>query len=437
MIHLPEVDWWGGAREALVEASSGVASERIAGIGLAGLFPAICLSAPEGHALSEGILYGDRRGVTATDAVVPRLMHLLRTIPEIALRDSIALGPAGYLGLRLTGVPSIDPYSATRWEPLLAATTGTWDRAAAAHLGVPPRMLPPIVAPGALLGTITAAAARDTGLPEGIPVVAPTTDSLATMLGSGVVRAGDALAYYGSTGTLLLVTTDLEQALADAHAPGAATPYRRVAHATGSGLFAELVRREWLGGVDHTTLNAEAAAVPAGSEGVMVVPYLSGRLLPTPEPGLRASVAGIGLGHGRGHLWRAMLEAFGWVLMSAQQDGHHGARDIRRVTAAGGGSRSAVWRGIVNDMTGWQQSVAPAHASVRGAAFLAAQALSGAAFSQLAQRWLEPPDGGEPGRATADTAAAPDPAVTEHYRTLLPRWTRLVAALAESLDGAP
>ncbi|MDQ3492348.1 MAG: hypothetical protein M3452_03685, partial [Chloroflexota bacterium] len=96
MIHLPELDWWGGAREALAEALSGVRSERIAGVGLAGLFPAVCLATTEGHALSEGILYGDRRGVTADDAVVPRLTRLLGILPEAALRDGIALGPAGY-----------------------------------------------------------------------------------------------------------------------------------------------------------------------------------------------------------------------------------------------------------------------------------------------------------------------------------------------------
>ncbi len=437
MVHLPEVDWWEGAREALTGALSSIGSGQIAGVGLAGLFPAVCLTSPDGSALSEGVLYGDRRSVSPNDSVVPSLMRLIRTLPDAALRDSVALGPAGYLGLRLTGAPSIDPYSASRWGALLDAAGRTWDVSAAAELGVPAQMLPPIVAPGALLGAVTAAASRATGLPEGVPVVAATTDSLATMLGSNVVRAGDALAYYGSTGTLLQVTMDLERALADPHAAGAATPYRRVAHASGSGLLAELVRREWLGGVDHATLNAEAAALPAGSEGVMVVPYLSGRLLPTPTPGLRASVAGIGVGHGRGHLWRAVLESFGWVLMSAPRDEPQGTSDIRHVTAAGGGSRSTVWRGIVSDMTGWPQSVAPIDATLRGAAFLAAQALSGAAFSQLAERWLEQPTDGRVAGPTTVALTAPDPAATERYRALLPAWTRLVRALADSADGAP
>lgn len=439
MIHLPDQDWWEGAREALAGALSGIAPQQVAGVGLAGLFPAVCLVAPDGRALSEGVLYGDQRALAATDLVEerlggeeldgdevsPRLVELLRTLPEAALLDSIALGPAGYLGMRLTGVASVDPHSASRWGGLLGAGGGVWDRDAAAMLGIPATMLPPILAPGRLLGAVTADAASATGIPAGVPVVAAMTDSLATMLGAGAVRAGDALAYYGSTGTLLLVTLDLGQALADPGAPGAATPYRRVAHATGSGLFAELVRRELLAGVDHATLNAEAAVIPPGSEGVMVVPYPAGRLLPSPAPGLRASIAGIGVGHRRAHVWRAVLEAFGWVLMGAQQDPQQRAGEVRRVIAAGGGSRSEVWRGIIGDMTGWPQQVAPADATVRGAAFLAAQALAGSSFEELAECWLMRP---HDGRAT-DPAAAPDLAATERYRALLPAWTRLVAAL--------
>lgn len=440
MIHLPDLDWWDGAREALARPLSCIPPQRVAGVGLAGLFPAVCLAAPDGRARSEGVLYGDQRALAATgfvedrlggegldgDEVSPRLVELLRTVSEAALRDGIALGPAGYLGMRLTGVPSIDPQSASRWGGLLDRGSRTWDRDAAAMLAIPATMLPPILAPGRLLGAITTDAASATGIPAGVPVVTAMTDSLATMLGAGVTRAGDALAYYGSTWTLLLVTMDLEQALANPDAEGAATPYRRVAHATGSGLFAELVRRELLGGAGHATLNAEAAAIPPGSGGVMVVPYPAGRLLPSPAPGLRAGITGIGVGHHRGHVWRAVLEAFGWVLMDAERDPRQVAGEVRRVTAAGGGSRSKVWRGIIGDMTGWPQQVAPTDATVRGAAFLAAQALAGSSFEELAERWL----GKSYDETATDRAPAPDPAVTERYQALLPQWTRLVTALA-------
>lgn len=428
MVHFPELDWWDGTREALAGVLAGIEPGRIAGVGLAGLFPAVCIVASDGRALSEGVLYGDQRGQPGANEVAPRLMRLLRSLPEDVQRGSFALGPGGYLGLRLTGTPSIDPHSAAAWKGLIARPGRAWHPALSAALSIPPAMLPPIVPPGRPLGTVTEAAASATGLPAGIPVVAATTDSLATMLGAGALQAGDALANYASTGTLLLVTMDLERALADPAAEGATTPYRRVAHATGSGLLAELLRRGWLGGVAHATLDAEAASVPPGSEGVLVVPYLSGRVLPTPEPGLRASVSGIGVGHGRGHLWRAVLESFGWVVMTAQHASAPGPDGVRRVTAAGGGSQSDVWRGIVSDMTGWPQAVAPLDATVRGAAFLAAHSLSGSSFTELAERW---PAG------TVQATSAPRPAATEHYRTLLPAWMRLVAALVDAGEVVP
>ena len=128
MTHDPETDWWGGSVAALSTISDAVGGWQVEGIGLAGLFPAVALVGTDGIATSEGILHGDRRAlheigtVAATldvrlsgDEVSPRLVWLRDHEPAAMQAARVALGPAGYVGGRLTGVDSIDPHSAVRW----------------------------------------------------------------------------------------------------------------------------------------------------------------------------------------------------------------------------------------------------------------------------------------------------------------------------------
>lgn len=101
---------------------------------------------------------------------------------------------------------------------------------------------------------------------------------------------------------------------------------------------------------------AEASKVPAGSEGLIALPYLAGERTPVFDPDARGLFAGLTLRHGRGHLFRAAYEGIGFGIRQILEmfDDAHAAR---RTVAVGGGLRSPIWAQAVSDITGRAQLV--------------------------------------------------------------------------------
>jgi xylulokinase len=110
------------------------------------------------------------------------------------------------------------------------------------------------------------------------------------------------------------------------------------------------------GGASFDELTAEALAVPPGSEGLLMLPYLAGERTPVFDPKARGVLAGLTLRHGRGHLFRAAYEgiAFGIrQILERLDDAHSGTRTV----AVGGGIKSPVWAQAISDVTGRSQLV--------------------------------------------------------------------------------
>jgi xylulokinase len=126
------------------------------------------------------------------------------------------------------------------------------------------------------------------------------------------------------------------------------------------------------GGADFDTLTAEAAGVPPGSEGLIVLPYLAGERTPVFDSQARGLFAGLTLRHGRGHLFRAAYEGIGFgirQILEMFDDAHTGVRTV----AVGGGLQSPVWAQAVSDITGRPQLVPEqAIGASYGAALMAA-----------------------------------------------------------------
>ena len=119
---------------------------------------------------------------------------------------------------------------------------------------------------------------------------------------------------------------------------------RRVAVVTQAGVPGEVDP-----GVPHEVLDGEAAAVPAGAEGVQLLPYLQGERTPVWDASARGAFTGLSLAHGRGHLYRAVLEAVAVSLRHAAEIAREGGLHFREVVAVNGGARSALWRQILCD----------------------------------------------------------------------------------------
>ena len=322
-------------------------------------------------------LTGKPPDVTAT---VYRLAWMRRHEPDALDAAALLLDVQGYLVRRLTGAlatswTSADPFgafdiAAKRWAPEVLGP-----------LGLTPGRFAPAHAPGTRLGAVTAAAAAETGLPEGLPVLAAGGDGQCAGLGAGAVRAGTA---YLNLGTALITGAWSAEPRTGPH-------WRTMISPTGEGYFLEGVLRagtfltDWFvrAFVDpaptpatFAALEAQAAAVPLGAGGVTASPYLAGCMNPHWAGAARAAFTGLGAEHGRGHLYRAILEALtGEVARTVRAMRGQGVA-IERIVAMGGGANAALWRRMIADAAGAPLEVsASLEASSLGAGISAAVGL--------------------------------------------------------------
>ncbi|WP_156326067.1 FGGY-family carbohydrate kinase [Nonomuraea sp. SBT364] len=217
-------EWWRALAAATREALRGVPGP-VAGLAVDATSGTLLLTDDSGAPLTPALMYDDRRAAAFTDRVnetgsavwerlgyrrmqpnwaLPKLLWLLQSPPE----GGRLAHQSDFVNRRLTGRPVATDLSN-------ALKTGVdlieerWPYEVLDGLGVPAGMLPEVVRPGTRLGTVCAEAARVTGIPEGTPVIAGTTDGCAAQLGAGALRPGSWNSVLGTTLVLKGVTREL------------------------------------------------------------------------------------------------------------------------------------------------------------------------------------------------------------------------------------
>ncbi|CAA9466561.1 MAG: Carbohydrate kinase, FGGY family [uncultured Solirubrobacteraceae bacterium] len=437
-----ERDWWGDVVAISRELAAAAGDGRIAGVCISGLGPCLLLCDEDVRPVRPAILYGidmrateeiaeltERFGDAAivercgkrlsTQAVGPKLLWARRREPDVWARTVRWYGAQSFVVARLTGEYVLDHQTASQCDPLYDLGANAWNRAWADEVtgGLD---LPRLAWAGEAIGTVHAAAAAETGLPEGIPVAAGTVDAWAEAFSAGVRRPGDLMLMYGSTMFFVQV---LEQP--SSHPllwttagvdPGSFTLAAGMAT---SGSLTGWVQ-DLTGGTPFEQLVREAADVPAGSDGLVVLPYFAGERTPIFDPHARGVVAGLTLRHGRGHLFRAVYEgiAFGIRQILDFLDDAVGAP--ARVVAVGGGTQGGLWTQIVTDVTGREQLLP---AQTIGASY------GGAQLAAIAAE-LVPPD---TDWARIASRVVPDGANRELYDELYETYTELYPATREQV----
>lgn len=305
---------------------------------------------------------GGGSGPVSAEWMVPKAMWLKQR--ERATYDAAAMicEYQEYVNLRLTGRYVASACNASvRWhwsggrEPPVSmlAAVGMEDLAAK----WPRESLPP----GATVGGLTAAAAAHLGLREGLPVAQGGADAFVGMLGLAVLRPGELALLTGSSHLHLGVCAHAQ------HGPGVWGAYEGAlpfpgggcvleGGQTSTGSVAAWCRRLFSGPdgplVSYATLDAEAALVPLGCEGLLCLDHFQGNRTPHTDPLSRGAFAGLTLRHTRAHIFRAALEgvAFGTraVLQAMRARGYQPTS----ITIAGGAARSALWARITADVVG-------------------------------------------------------------------------------------
>jgi gluconokinase len=326
---------------------------------------------------------------------------------------------------RLTGEWVVD-HSIASGTGLFSLAGLDWDAEALAVAGITAdRLARPVPTTTAL--ALSGAAALETGLRAGTPVVVGAGDGPLANLGVGAVRPGVAACSIGTSGALRLT---VEHPVVDRHRRLFAYALDADRWVTGGAINNGGVVLAWagealapdLGPHSEEELLALAAAVPAGSDGLLMLPHLLSERAPTWTGTSRGAYVGLTRAHGRGHLVRAAVEGvclqLALVLASLRDAGH----EVHEVRATGGFARSPFWRQVLADVLGMPIAFPESHeGSGFGAALLAMEALGLVASIDTAADLV----------AIAETLE-PDPEAAAHYAALLP----IFATLADALQPA-
>ncbi|GAA4491874.1 FGGY-family carbohydrate kinase [Microbacterium panaciterrae] len=274
---------------------------------------------------------------------------------------------SGYVSHRLTGERT-DASANLQGVWPIDQRTWRWsdDPAAYERTGMPREMLFALRDPGERLGRVTAAAAAATGLPEGTPVFATANDKAVEALGAGVADPETMLLSLGTYVAAMTIGRGAEHGTAYwsnfAARPGV---HLAESHGVRRGMWTVSWLRRLLqpdgaadGATDGTAgdamydlervLDAEAAQIPPGSDGIAAV---LDWLAPTDEPWRRGAFLGFSGAQGRAHLYRAILEALA-LTMADNVDAMTAELGLRprALVVTGGGAGSATMRQILADV---------------------------------------------------------------------------------------
>jgi xylulokinase len=353
-------DWWRATQAVLAQLTQAAGDP--AGIGLSGQMHGLVALDSGDKPLRPAILWNDQRTQAECDEIeqtigrgrlialtgnraltgftAPKLLWLRHHEPDIYRRIARVALPKDYVRLRLTGEHATDVSDASG-TILLDVAHRTWSEEVLTALDIDPAWLPRTLESPEISGTTTQG---------GVPVAAGAGDQAAGALGVGVDRPGPLSIALGTSG---VVFAALDAFAADpearVHAFCHAVP--NAWHAMGVMLSAAgslaWLRNTTAPDTPYDTLIAEAETWPAGTEGLLFLPYLAGERTPHADPDARGAFAGLSLRHDRGALTRAVLEGVAFGLRdSLDLIAELGGRpELGRIS--GGGARSELWTKII------------------------------------------------------------------------------------------
>ncbi len=371
-------DWEAALKSGIAELKERVSLDKIEVISLSGHMSAVVLLDGEGEVLCPCIMLSDARSQKQSEKLsaqmgdsirqytgnpvnnafsLPKLVWLKEQEPGIFRRTKVWLSPKDYLRFRLTDEIWTDYTDA--YNSLCLDASMEWREEIIEGAGLRREIFPEIVGPADLAGTVSEEGARRFGLKEGTPVAAGAADMACAALGLGMAEPGDTGLTLGTCATFLSVVPERKESCY-----GQVTFHPHVTrgkfYALGSHFnggaavnwISEILSEE--GRIDYAMigrLSKEAEGIPAGSRGLLTIPFLVGSGSPYFCPSDRAHMIGLRAGTSRGEIFRSQLEGITYnmrqTLRLFQETGQ-----IQELILAGGGIHVAVWPKIITDVFG-------------------------------------------------------------------------------------
>ena len=397
-------DWVSGVYDCIrrVFAETDVKPEEIKGIGVDGQSWSAVAIDKDGKVLINTPIWMDMRAQDICDRLnkeigeeaifdlsgnpmkpsytTPKIIWYKENHPEIYGKIDKILQSNSFLVYRLTNEISQD-VSMGYGLHCFDMRKAEWDLDMAKSLGIPADFLPPIYKCTDVVGKVTEEAAKITGLKAGTPVVAGGLDAACGTLGAGVAKAGETQEQGGQAGGMSIC---IDEYAAD---PRLILSFHVVPDVwllqggtTGGGgvmrwfeqNFADYERNNGSGKSSLVQLNEIAEKVPAGSEGLVFLPYMSGERTPIWDPDAKGVFYGLDFSKTKGHFVRACMEGVAFALRHNLEVAAAAGASVNELKAMGGSANSLLWTQIKADVTGKKITVpASDTATTLGAAILA------------------------------------------------------------------
>lgn len=370
-------DWWTAAGEA-VRTAIGSRGAEIQAIGLSGQMHGVVLTNETGRPVRPAVTWADTRSRKQLDAYEqldadlrgrlgnppwvgmagPTLLWLRDNEPDLYSSARWALQPKDWIRLQLTGEVASEPSDASA-TLLYDVESDGWAYDAVEALGLRAELLAPLTGSSQVAGQLGPDAAEHLGLPPETPVAAGAGDTAAAILGSGL-KLGSVQLTVGTGGQIVaLRDTPVPDPEGSVHLYRAATDHNwySMAAVQNAGLALEWMRR--VIGASWSEVYDEAFDVPAGAEGVMFLPYLTGERTPHFDPDVRGIWSGMSLNHERGHLMRASLEGVAFAMRQALEALEKTGVQTSELFLGGGGTSNPLWKQMLASVLGRRLLVLP------------------------------------------------------------------------------
>jgi xylulokinase len=385
-------EWWKATVHAIRSALAQLGRSRdarshgrVAGIGLSGQMHGSVFLDKADRVIRPAILWNDQRTAAECDEIekraggrkallkfvanpaltgftAPKILWLRNHEPRAFDRTKKVLLPKDYVRFRMTGQYATEVSDASG-TLLLDVAKRTWSKQLLERLDLDAALLPACFESDEVSGTVTAAVAAELGVPAGTPVVGGGGDQAAGAVGNGIVRPGVISATMGTSGVVFAYADSVEvdpqgrvhtfchAVRGKWHVMGvvlsAGGSFQWFRNELGQAEIDEAKRR----GVDpYELLTEQAAESPAGSEGLIFLPYLTGERTPHADPDAKGAWVGLTVRHGRPHLIRSVLEGATYAMRDSLEIIQGMGVPIKQIRVSGGGARSRFWRQLQADI---------------------------------------------------------------------------------------
>lgn len=379
-------DWWKAVCITInqVIKDSNINPKSISGIGLSGQMHGLVMLDGDGNVLRKSIIWCDQRtakecveitekvgekrliDITANPALTgftaSKILWVRNNEPEIYEKCRKILLPKDYIRYMLTGEFATEVSDASGMQ-LLDIKNRCWSKEVLNALDIPIEYLGDVHESIVVSGKVHKKAAEVTGLKENTPVVGGAGDQAAGAIGNGIIKSGQISSTIGTSG---VVFAHLDEPIIDekgrvhtfCHAvPGA---WHMMGVTQGAGLSLKWFRDNFCTneievakgmGIDpYVLMTKEAEKVPAGSRGVIYLPYLMGERTPHLNPKAKGVFFGLSAAHTKNEMLRAVIEGVSYSLLDCMEIIKDTGMNPTNVMVSGGGGKSELWRQILADM---------------------------------------------------------------------------------------